>query len=573
MAELWERRTVDDELTVDQYQALGGVEASVERLGARVLDAVGGGAGEEAVRRALLLMADVTDDGSWVRRRVTLADVPEELVATIDSLVSGRLVVRDGDSVEIVHEVAFRAWPRLRAWLEAARSDLVLGHDLRIAARAWTDHGRSDDDVYRGARLAAAIEWCERHPESVTPWIEAFVAAATAVADRGRLEAEAQLTRERRAGRRLRRALVAASILLVASLVAGLLALRQADRADRTAELADRTAELAEHKAEKQRPDQTAEEAELAAERADQTAEEAELAAERADQAAIEADARRVGTEALVTENVDESLLMAVAGVQLDDSPGTRANLLTVLTSNPALVAATRSAEPLLTVDASFDGKVVAVGDPFSGIAFHDPATLAPLGSFPEPPSTLKSRPGGTTLAMSSSAFDPNGPQPVDPMPVVIVDAATFEPAETQLGGQPERAAARSLEYSANGRYLAWRSSCTGTTPRCRPAPTPCGTWRRLTSRCAVSTPAPCATSVGRPQPRRRAAVHRWPQQRVSRGPRRGDGHGRRLRRHRSIGGEVSPDGAVVAVANGRDVVLLDTATLTSIAASRARPT
>ena len=101
--------------------------------------------------------ADVTDDGSWVRRRVRLAEVPEELVATIDSLVSGCLVVRDGDSVEIVHQVAFRARPRLRVRPEAARSDLVLGRDLRIAARTWTDHGRSDDDVYRGARLSPPL--------------------------------------------------------------------------------------------------------------------------------------------------------------------------------------------------------------------------------------------------------------------------------------------------------------------------------------------------------------------------------------------------------------------------------
>ena len=40
-------------------------------------------------------------------------------------------------------------------------------------------------------------------------------------------------------------------------------------------------------------------------------------------------------------------------------------------------------------------------------------------------------------------------------MPVVIVDAATFERAPTQLGGQPARATVWGLEYSADGRYLA----------------------------------------------------------------------------------------------------------------------
>ena len=147
---------------------------------------------------------------------------------------------------------------------------------------------------------------------------------------------------------------------------------------------------------------------------------------------------------------------MAAAGVRLDDSPDTRANLLTALTRHPALIAARRSTEPLLTVDASFDGGVVAVGDPFGGVAFHDPVTLAPLGSFPDPPWTLKFRPGGTTLAMAANPYNPNGPQQLDPVPVVIVDASTFQLADTQLGGQPgPRASALNLEYSADGRFLA----------------------------------------------------------------------------------------------------------------------
>jgi hypothetical protein len=56
------------------------------------------------------------------------------------------------------------------------------------------------------------------------------------------------------------------------------------------------------------------------ADRADRTAGQAEQSAAAAAEAAIATDARRVGAQALVTDNIDESLLMAAAGVQLDDS-------------------------------------------------------------------------------------------------------------------------------------------------------------------------------------------------------------------------------------------------------------
>ena len=333
LAELWEQRD-GDVLTVERYHAFGGLAASVERLGGRVLEASRGAEGdgtgaEESVRRALLLLADVTDDGSWVRRRVRVDSVPAELAPTFDALVEGRLVVRDGDTVEIAHEVVFRAWPRLQRWLEAARTDLVLAHDLRVAARRWVDQGQADDEVYRGARLAAAVEWCERHPESMTPHITAFVAAGTAVADRGRLEAEAQLARERRAGHRLRRALVAASLLLVLSLVAAGVALgvppsrrQRTQPGHRAATVADDAAALAE---EQQAAAEEARDAESVARR------EAETGRDESQIARLVAESERA-----IDHRLDRGLLLAVEARSRVDSIETRGALLTALDAEPA---------------------------------------------------------------------------------------------------------------------------------------------------------------------------------------------------------------------------------------------
>ena len=89
----------------------------------------------------MLRLVDVTDDGAWIRRRVQIDDMPSELAPAIDALVDARLVARADDEVDVVHEVVFRAWPQLVAWLEEARADLTLERDLRAAARSWDAAG------------------------------------------------------------------------------------------------------------------------------------------------------------------------------------------------------------------------------------------------------------------------------------------------------------------------------------------------------------------------------------------------------------------------------------------------
>ena len=55
----------------------------------------------------------------------------------------------------------------------------------------------------------------------------------------------------------------------------------------------------------------------------------------QAREATLTADAQRLGAEALTRERLDEALLLARAGVALDDSATTRSNLLSVLMREP----------------------------------------------------------------------------------------------------------------------------------------------------------------------------------------------------------------------------------------------
>jgi len=221
LAEVWERRD-GNVLRAQRYLEIGGVSSAVERLGNQAL-ARAGDDHVDGLRMIMLALADVSDEGVWTRRRVAVDQLPD-CPEALDALVEARLVVRADQTIEVTHEVVFRGWPQLVEWLEGARADLVLERDLRAAARAWDFEGRPDDNVYRGARLQAALEWADRHQHEGGA-IGDFLTTGRELAESHEREMREQLRRERRARRRVTWALAAAALLLVLSIVAGSAAL------------------------------------------------------------------------------------------------------------------------------------------------------------------------------------------------------------------------------------------------------------------------------------------------------------------------------------------------------------
>jgi WD40 repeat protein/DNA-binding SARP family transcriptional activator len=444
LAEVWAHRAADT-LTAEGYARLGGLSAAVERMGARAVEQAGG---EPGIREVMLRLVDVTDDGQWVRRRVPVDDVPDRLAAAVAALVDARLVQRDDEQIDVVHEVVFQAWPRLAAWLEEARAELVLERELRSAARAWEADGRNDDDLYRGARLATSDEFVSRRTE-ISPAIREFVAAGMRVA--GRIAAERARQRAR-VNRRLRALLTATAVLLVVAVVAGALALRQASRADDEAAAAEAAATVA--------------------------------------------DARGAAARALETSDIGLALLLAVEAARLDPSAETSGTVLQVLTRLPALPIATvgppgdehrpiavspdgellasaeggrlvmrdahtldevRSADgatgfgPSTIVAFSPDGDVLTSTDDGT-LVLRDAATLDVLASTSDTmglglPDEVAFQPGGDLLAVAY-------PDAAD-TPVRLYDARTLEPAAAQLGGVPEGPPPQLLVYSPDGGRLA----------------------------------------------------------------------------------------------------------------------
>src|SRR6185369_5435355 len=139
-------------------------------------------------RRILLRLAGEDAGGGAVRRRVALdeleADHDEAVGDVLDVLAASRLAVVSAGTAEVAHEALLREWPRLRDWLEEDAEGRRLHHHLREAARDWDAAGRDPAELYRGARLAAALDWSEQHARDANELERAFLLESQADADR-----------------------------------------------------------------------------------------------------------------------------------------------------------------------------------------------------------------------------------------------------------------------------------------------------------------------------------------------------------------------------------------------------
>ena len=104
-----------------------------------------------------------------------------------------------------------------------------------------------------------------------------------------------------------------------------------------------------------------------------------------------------------MVEDLDRSLLLAVEGMRLDDSPVTRANLLAALSRSPELIASTRGDGPVhISLDVSPDGTMVGVGKAYGSVSFFDANTREQLGTYDKMPVwKWEFRPDGKQLALS----------------------------------------------------------------------------------------------------------------------------------------------------------------------------
>ena len=427
LLETWKRRE-GNTLTVVGYTTTGGIRGAVAQSAERVYASIDPGQRpllRDLVLRLVTAGAEGVPVRSRVQRRLLSADPGHEHL--IDLLVASRLVTSDAGIVEIAHEALARAWPRLSGWLEDDVEGQRILHHLSGAADAWNSMGRPDSELYRGVRASQALHWKAGHDTTLTDTEVAFLEATERTENSEQRAAAERARAQGRLIRRQRGVLVGATLLLVAALVAGVIALQQKGKAESNAA----------------------------------TALDAQTAA----------DARRVGAQALSTDDVDTSMLLALAGVRLDDSPETRSSLLATLGRHPELLASTQmTGKPIVYFDVSPDDRSVATYDTSNHVRLYDIRAGQLAAEFQAGPERkpqwlsgqVRFSPDGHTLAVVMAAPTRH--------PVMLLDADTLRPLPTQLGGLPRRRwQLLDFAYSDDGRHLAatmWRIRGSGITLR-----------------------------------------------------------------------------------------------------------
>ncbi len=158
-------RSPDGRFGLDDYRALGGVDAAIAARAEELYCALDDGA-RDGVRPLFERLVVVGAEGEPTRRRALRSELEHTagpaagaVLAVIEAWAQARLLSLDRHpesrepTVEVAHEALLREWPRLRAWLEEDRERIVaLGH-LRESAASWETLDRDAGALYRGARL------------------------------------------------------------------------------------------------------------------------------------------------------------------------------------------------------------------------------------------------------------------------------------------------------------------------------------------------------------------------------------------------------------------------------------
>jgi WD40 repeat protein/class 3 adenylate cyclase len=234
LLELWLRRS-GRTLTFASYRESGGVHGAVARLAENAYDRLT--ERQRAVARAILLRSAGPGTGAEaVRRRVPLVELDvqrdRDVADALAVLTDARLLTTTETTVEVAHEALLREWPRLRSWLEEDAEGRRLHLHLAQTVGDWVDGGRDQADLFRGARLAAALDWTAGHALELNEAEREFLEAS-------RMAAERDAERQRRNNRRLRGLLVGTALFLVVALIAGSLALVQGGRAERASRISN----------------------------------------------------------------------------------------------------------------------------------------------------------------------------------------------------------------------------------------------------------------------------------------------------------------------------------------------
>ncbi|MBZ0303562.1 MAG: protein kinase [Anaerolineae bacterium] len=348
LSELYEQRK-KDQLTLDAYQAIGGVSGAVARRADelyQLMNPVQRSLTQQVFLR-LVTPGEGTED---TRRRVlqseltTLAADAGDVQSVLDWFGKYRLLTFDRDpltrtpTVEIAHEALIRTWQQLRIWLDQSRAELHIQRQLAAAVSEWIQARKDASFLATGVRLAQFEDLV--HSSTVT-----LNSAEAAYLD-------ASLKRHRREERN--RSIRAAAAIIAASLMAvlALLAIDQRNQASAASQIA------------------AAAQSTAMAER------------DRADQQSQISRSRELAASALISaDQIDLALLLSLQALDAANTFEARNSLLSLLQQHPRLKAVLNGhSDWVRTVVYSPNGQYMASGSRDGSVRLWDAISHRQLG-------------------------------------------------------------------------------------------------------------------------------------------------------------------------------------------------
>jgi WD40 repeat protein/energy-coupling factor transporter ATP-binding protein EcfA2 len=228
LRELFDGPGRDGQVTMADYEAVGGVVGGLQRRADRLADDLDRRGHGRLFIPTLVKLATVQGDGEPTRRRIRRSALGTDEQDVVDAFVDAHLLTSDRDgaqaaeeaTVEVAHEALLRQWQPLREAIKEARTWLRLRSDLERLAADW-DQARQDASyLLRGERLAKFERGADEHAEELSPLEHQYLKASRDLAS-------GELEKARRNNRRLWRLVGSLAVLLVVAIAAAGIALQQ----------------------------------------------------------------------------------------------------------------------------------------------------------------------------------------------------------------------------------------------------------------------------------------------------------------------------------------------------------
>jgi hypothetical protein len=144
----------DGQLTLARYEAMGGLEGSIDRALAEARRKSGAAGSEQALHDLFIPRLATWDPGANAAKRLVAKEADltagdrAALAPLANALVDARLLTRGRDTIEVAHESLLRR-PPIAGWLDDHKDALKLRDDVLKEAKEWADRGEQPSDLVR----------------------------------------------------------------------------------------------------------------------------------------------------------------------------------------------------------------------------------------------------------------------------------------------------------------------------------------------------------------------------------------------------------------------------------------